>query len=349
MMTLLIVLGEVTLILVIIMLALGVKHLRRKHRERSAVNALVTSINSNQTTRVQGLADVLKERGEDDEDALRKANEVIKKQNEFYQNAVDLYFNRNCEVLTKLDHRLEDLISQYKQVLVDSGDGETTTKSHQDVALAVERLSTDIEGLSKEVEGLRSENGDLQRQLKAAEQELDQLGREYVSAFNRKRQEEEAAGREGDGASESDSETTAADNSTFGQFANDAGPRVNKSAAALDSNDVALPDEDEGFHSSAPATAQAATRGAPEATPTAQAMSADDIDALLAETQAIPDTEPSPSQDPGPSPAAIAQNAASLFSSDEAAADRGLLADLDLEQLNDEQADDADEPKRSAQ
>jgi polyhydroxyalkanoate synthesis regulator phasin len=179
--TLTIVLAEISTILVVVLLVISGRALRRRRREQAAVNTLVTSIKENQSTRVEKLAGMLKDSGQlNDEDALGKANELIKKQNKFYQDAIDLYFTRNHEVLSKLDNRIEDLLSQY-QVLVTVTDGEAPTVDSG----AIEQLSKDIAALSKELENLRAENANLTSQLKAAEHELDQLGQEYVSAFNK--------------------------------------------------------------------------------------------------------------------------------------------------------------------
>jgi polyhydroxyalkanoate synthesis regulator phasin len=179
--TLTIVLAEICSVLVVVLLVIGGRALHRRRREQAAVNTLVTSIKENQSTRVEKLVGMLKDSGQlNDEDALGKANELIKKQNKFYQDAIDLYFTRNHEVLSKLDSRIEDLLSQY-QVLVTVTDGEAPTVDSG----AIEQLSKDIAALSKELENLRSENAKLTSQLKAAEHELDQLGQEYVSAFNK--------------------------------------------------------------------------------------------------------------------------------------------------------------------
>jgi polyhydroxyalkanoate synthesis regulator phasin len=179
--TLTIVLAEICSVLVVVLLVIGGRALHRRRREQAAVNTLVTSIKENQSTRVEKLAGMLKDSGQlNDEDALGKANELIKKQNKFYQDAIDLYFTRNHEVLSKLDNRIEDLLSQY-QVLVTVTDGEAPTVDSG----AIEQLSKDIAALSKELENLRAENAKLTSQLKAAEHELDQLGQEYVSAFNK--------------------------------------------------------------------------------------------------------------------------------------------------------------------
>jgi polyhydroxyalkanoate synthesis regulator phasin len=179
--TLTIVLAEISTILVVVLLVISGRALRRRRREQAAVNTLVTSIKENQSTRVEKLAGMLKDSGQlNDEDALGKANELIKKQNKFYQDAIDLYFTRNHEVLSKLDNRIEDLLSQY-QVLVTVTDGEAPTVDSG----AIEQLSKEIAALSKELENLRAENANLTSQLKAAEHELDQLGQEYVSAFNK--------------------------------------------------------------------------------------------------------------------------------------------------------------------
>ncbi len=179
--TLTIILAEICLVLAVVLLVIGGKALRRRRRGKAAVNTLVTRIKENQSARVEKLAGMIKGGGQlNDVDALGKANELIKKQNKFYQDAIDLYFNRNHDVLSKLDNRIEDLLTQY-QTLITAADGSAPPMD----SAAVERLSKDITALSKELEGLRFENANLASQLKAAEHELDQLGREYVSAFNK--------------------------------------------------------------------------------------------------------------------------------------------------------------------
>ncbi len=205
--TLTIVLAEITTVLLIVVGVISVKTLKRRRRDQAAVKTLVISIKANQPARVEKLAGMLKDSSHlSDDDALNKANELIKKQNKFYQDAIDLYFTRNNEVLSKLDNRLEDLLDQYQGLLkvttMDNGAIDTE---------AMEQLSKDIVALSKELEDLRTENATLSTQLKAAEHELDQLGREYVSAFNKPKEDKAKAEANEDGQSAGDDqeETTA--------------------------------------------------------------------------------------------------------------------------------------------
>ena len=181
MITLTIVLAEISLVLLIVLAAIVFRRLRDRYRDRAAIETLVTRIKSNRPAQVEKLAGVLRHAGHlNDEDALSKADDLIKKQNKFYQHAIDLYFTRNHELLSRLDARLEDLLSQY-QTLVTVGEGQAPTVD----SAVVEQLSRDIATLSQELEKLREDNAALTAQLKAAEHELDQLGREYVSAFNK--------------------------------------------------------------------------------------------------------------------------------------------------------------------
>lgn len=185
MMTWLIVLGEAVLILLIVLGVMAWRALRKRARERAAVGTLVKSITDNQAARAEKLANRLKDSAHlDDADALAKAHELIKKQNRFYQDAIDLYFNRNNEVLSRLDHRLEDLMEQY-HIFVSPAQPEANPGLPEVDKVALEKLSTEIAELTKNVEGLRGKNAVLHQQLKAAEQELDHLGREYTSAFNK--------------------------------------------------------------------------------------------------------------------------------------------------------------------
>lgn len=179
--TLTIILAEISLALMVVLIVIGGKALRRRRRDRAAVNTLVTSIKTNRPARLEKLAGMLKGSSQlNDEEALGKANELIKKQNKFYQDAIDLYYTRNHEVLSKLDNRIEDLLSQYQGLITVSG-GDAPTVDNE----AIRQLSKDIAALSKELEELRAENATLSTQLKAAENELNQLGQEYVSAFNK--------------------------------------------------------------------------------------------------------------------------------------------------------------------
>jgi len=209
--TLTIVLAEITMVLLIVVGVISVKALNRRRRDQAAVKTLVISIKANQPARVEKLAGMLKDSNHlSDDDALNKANELIKKQNKFYQDAIDLYFTRNNEVLSKLDNRLEDLLDQYQGLLK-----VTTTDNGTVDAEAMGQLSKDIAALSKELEELRAENATLSTQLKAAEHELDQLGREYVSAFNKPKVDKAKGEAEEDGQSaEDDQEETTAEEQT---------------------------------------------------------------------------------------------------------------------------------------
>lgn len=185
MVTWLIVLAEAVLILLIVLGVMAWRALRKRAQERAAVGTLVKSITDNQAARAEKLASRLKDSAHLDEaDALAKAHELIKKQNRFYQDAIDLYFNRNNEVLSQLDHRLEDLMEQY-HIFVSPAQPEANPGLPEVDKVALEKLSKEIAELTKNVEGLRGENAVLHQQLKAAEQELDHLGREYMSAFNK--------------------------------------------------------------------------------------------------------------------------------------------------------------------
>ena len=214
--TLTIVLAEITMVLLIVVGVISVKALNRRRRDQAAVKTLVISIKANQPARVEKLAGMLKDSNHlSDDDALNKANELIKKQNKFYQDAIDLYFTRNNEVLSKLDNRLEDLLDQYQGLLK-----VTTTDNGTVDAEAMGQLSKDIAALSKELEELRAENATLSTQLKAAEHELDQLGREYVSAFNKPKVDKAKGETEEDGQSaEDDQEETTAEEQTAAEGA----------------------------------------------------------------------------------------------------------------------------------
>lgn len=182
MMTLVVVLAEFSLVLAIVLTYIAWKSVRRCTRERAAVKTFATSINTKQQARIQKLTDQLKRNGQlSDADALNKANEIIKKQNRFYQDAIDLYCNRDHAFLTGLDNRLEELLEQYSTIMPVKPDNDAGTAAADESA---EKLSSDVVAMNNKLEELRTENAALRCQLKATEQELNQLGQEYMSAFN---------------------------------------------------------------------------------------------------------------------------------------------------------------------
>lgn len=308
--TLTIVLAEICLVLLAVIVVISFKAWNCRRRGKAAVDTLVTSIQAHKTERVEKLAGMLKESGQlSDSDALGKANELIKKQNKFYQDAIDLYFTRNHEVLSKLDNRMEDLLNQYQGLFKGGGDeGAAETDN-----AAVEQLSKDIAALSKELEALRSENANLTSQLKAAEHELDQLGQEYVSAFNKpkenkKRQAADVSPEEERGEDGADSDEEAP-----------------VTASAEGAQEVAIPD-DAGVEQAPAAEASADAPAETEAM-----VEADEIP-MLTET-----AEEAPAQR---DKAAESVDDA-LLAGDDGGEEQGLLTDLDLEELLGEQPDKA--------
>jgi len=299
--TLTIVLAEITIVLLVVIIVISVKALKRRRRDRDAVNTLVISIKANQPARVEKLAGMLKDTSHlSDDDALNKANELIKKQNKFYQEAIDLYFTRNNEDLSKLDNRLEDLLDQYQGLLK-----VTTTDNSEVDTEAMGQLSKDIASLSKELEELRSENTMLSTQLKAAEHELDQLGREYVSAFN-KPKVDKAKGedtQDSEAAEAGEAETAGGEQ----VVAEGAG---NTSAAAAD---------DEGLN----------------------VVTEDELEPMVVDEPAIEEPAVLEAEEPKPVAAPVDHNAQTELDADAAmmddSDDQNLFADLGLDELIGEQ------------
>lgn len=293
MMTLTIVLAEITIVLLTVVVVISVKALRRRRRDQDAVNTLVISIKANQLARVEKLAGMLKDSSHlSEDDALNKANELIKKQNKFYQDAIDLYFTRNNEILSKLDNRLEDLLDQYQGLLKIS----ITDNAGVDTE-AVGQLSKDIAALSKELEELRAENVTLSTQLKAAEHELDQLGREYVSAFNK--------------------------------------PKVDKVKDERKEESQAAADERSAAENAAAATARSTDDGGLNIAEEPEAMQIAVVEPSAEEASALEADEPAPTPatDDGKANAELDSNASFMDDS----GDQNLFADLGLDELIGEQ------------
>ena len=186
MMVALIVLTEVSLALLIILSVIARKAMQRRARERAAVNTLVTSIKTQRAARTQKLAEHLGQSSSfGDDEALARASELIKSQNRFYQYVIDLYLSRDGQALSGFDHRLEEFLEQYATVAVTHATHEAETAPDPAMLATIEKLSQDAAAMSARIQELENENADLYAHIRGAEQELDQLGREYVSAFNR--------------------------------------------------------------------------------------------------------------------------------------------------------------------
>ena len=324
--TLTIVLAEICLALTAVIVVIGVKALGRYRRDKAAVNSLVTSIKTNQSARVEKLAGMLKEGSQlSESDALGKANELIKKQNKFYQDAIDLYFTRNHEVLSKLDNRMEDLLGQYQGMFA-TVDGETPSVDNA----AVEQLSKDISTLSKELEELRAENTNLTSQLKAAEHELDQLGQEYVSAFNKPKENKKPK----------EATVTGDDAETAEGPEGDAGETSDESQAINSLEDAREPETDAGTATEATTEAEAEVEAEAE-------TEVEEKPEVMTEADAEPETEAEPtatapedetqqSNAPEPEEKPTDDKSAdgnAISATDDAEEDQGLLTDLDLAEL----------------
>lgn len=186
MMVALVVLTEVSLALLIILGVVARKALQRRARDRAALNTLVTSIKTQRAARTQKLAEHLGRSGSfGDDEALTKASELIQHQNRFYQYVIDFYSGRDSEALSGFDHRLEELMEQHATVVLTPATHEAETGPDPAMLATIEKLSQDAAAMSVRIQELENENAELHAHIKGAEQELDQLGREYVSAFNR--------------------------------------------------------------------------------------------------------------------------------------------------------------------
>lgn len=207
MMVALVVLTEVSLALLIILGAVARKAMQRRARDRAAVNTLVNNIKTQRPARAQKLVEHLGNSGSLDE-ALPRANELIKAQNHFYQYVIDLYLSRDSKALSGFDHRLEELMEQYATVVVTHATHETETVPDPAMVATIEKLSQDAAAMSARIEELQNENAELHAHLKGAEQELDQLGREYISAFNRTKKPGAVSGHPGEVEAETQSPNT---------------------------------------------------------------------------------------------------------------------------------------------
>lgn len=326
--TLTIVLAEICLVLTAVIVVIGVKALGRYRRDKAAVNTLVTSIKTNQSARVEKLAGMLKEGSQlSESDALGKANELIKKQNKFYQDAIDLYFTRNHEVLSKLDNRMEELLSQYQGMFAGGG-GEGAPMDNA----AMEELSKGIATLSKEIEELRNENANLTSQLKAAEHELDQLGQEYVSAFNKPKEgkkPKESAATEDDAEPAEGAEDHAGEIGDETQMTNSPEDAQEPETDAGTATEVTT-EAEAGVEAEAETEVEENTKAITETDVELETEAEPAVTAPEDETAAQQSDMPAPEEKPADDKPADG-NALSATDDDEE--DQGLLTDLDLAEL----------------
>lgn len=262
MVTLTIVLAEITAVLLTVIAIIGIRALRRYRRDQAAVNTLVINIMENQSERVAKLATLLKNSNNLSADAAQnRASELTKKQNKFYQDAIDLYFTRNSEILAKLDTRLENLLENYRTLLNES------TENKVDTAV-VDKLSQDIAALTSEIGELHTENTNLNTQLQAAEKELDQLGREYISAFKKSKVEKPKTEASEGNTGPDDGQTPAEAIEDIPVTA-DADPATAVPAADESQQAAAEPDQAEGTQttSAEPSAGEAASAPADEPPP----------------------------------------------------------------------------------
>jgi len=166
-----IIMGEISLILVIVMCYLAYRYLQTNRNISSAILKLVNKIRDRKDDRVNILRDFLMHTCHySEEHANSTAAELIKKEHLFYNGLMQTYMHRNPDSLINLDTRTEEIIDAYRNLITGS-EKTIINDSRQELEIKVTQLSNTINELTSENETLSGEVDRLQREMEIAANE----------------------------------------------------------------------------------------------------------------------------------------------------------------------------------
>ena len=163
-----IVMGEISLILVVVMCYLVYRYLQSNRNTTSAIHKLVKKIRDRKDDRAGVLRDFLMHTCHySEEQANSTAAELIKKEHQFYNGLMQTYLHRNHDSLIYLDIRTEEIIDAYRNLITGS-EKTIINDSRQELEIKVTQLTNTINELSGENKTLSGEITRLQHEMEIA-------------------------------------------------------------------------------------------------------------------------------------------------------------------------------------
>ena len=163
-----IIMGEISLILVVVMCYLVYRYLQSNRNTTSAIHKLVKKIRDRKDDRAGMLRDFLMHTCHySEEHANSTAAELIKKEHLFYNGLMQTYLHRNHDSLINLDTRTEEIIDAYRNLITGS-DKTIINDSRQELETRVTQLTNTVNELTGENKTLSGEIARLQHEMEIA-------------------------------------------------------------------------------------------------------------------------------------------------------------------------------------
>lgn len=177
---LIIIFFETLFILGLLVLVVPIVRYKRNSKTQSAALALIKKVEKNKSGRTDQLEKLMTDSMDLEPEQLNEFLEEIKgNENFFYQHLLRMFFNRDAELLKKIDKKVQNLSEPYYKLL-----------SHSASAAAnKEVLDKELQHAQQEISRLQNENHIFSEQLEIATNTLDEVTVEYTQIFSGKRTE----------------------------------------------------------------------------------------------------------------------------------------------------------------
>lgn len=177
---LIIIFFETLFILGLLVLVVPIVRYKRNSKTQSAALALIKKVEKNKSGRTDQLEKLMTDSMDLEPEQLNEFLEEIKgNERSFYQHLLRMFFNRDAELLKKIDKKVQNLSEPYYKLL-----------SHSASAVAnKEVLDKELQHAQQEISRLQNENHIFSEQLEIATNTLDEVTVEYTQIFSGKRTE----------------------------------------------------------------------------------------------------------------------------------------------------------------
>ena len=170
----LVIFSEIGFVLLLVVAVAAFIIIRRKRQNKQMAMQLVEKLKQAEDGRKSSLSDVLKESLDlEDEDATKKAEQLLKGEKALYNRILKLFIGRDPEQIMLIDKDVEKLVNGYSHLF-----GGETEKQDGD-----EKNESTLVKLRKENASLREERATLKANLNTAMQTMEGMMSEYASMY----------------------------------------------------------------------------------------------------------------------------------------------------------------------
>ena len=235
-----IIMGELSIILAVILGYLAFRSLRKHKSIMSAIEHLTNKIRNCKDERAKMLQDFLTQTCHlSQESAETRAKALLEKEQLFYNVLMQTYVNNDHEALKDLDQTTEEVIGAYRN-LVSESVKTIASEAELDLETRTQQLTSTIDELSEK-------NAHLDKELQQLKHEMDVTVQEYSSAFRNRPENNKADGDtdENDSQATTDESSIAIESQDIAE--NDGSPKQDSIAIeaatdepSADANDVTM-------------------------------------------------------------------------------------------------------------